>query len=133
MQNFVTCRNVSCEDILIDLVIVVVVIDVNVGNDAREQGRGVIIAIEIASKMLPMDLLLIRQAAGWVNQEDDGNQPETAAGQSQGEEKCAHRPHGASQPPKPATGGASTSYPHHPPTPPELKALRKAQCAFTLY
>jgi len=35
----------------------------------------------------------------------------TAAGQSQGGGKCAHRPRGASQPPKPTTNGASTSFP----------------------
>lgn len=48
-------------------------------------------------------------------QEDDetGQQEPaaTAAGQSQGGGKCAHRPRGASQPPKPTTDGASTSFP----------------------
>ncbi|KAF7414049.1 hypothetical protein HZH68_002538 [Vespula germanica] len=51
------------------------------------------------------------------DQEDDAaaeQEPGTAgeAGwKSQGGGKCAHRPRGASQPPKPSTAGASTSFP----------------------
>lgn len=51
--------------------------------------------------------------AGCRYQEDDetGQQePAATAGQSQGGGKCAHRPRGASQPPKPTTDGASTSF-----------------------
>lgn len=64
---------------------------------------------------------------GYQDDDDDeaGQQrPETAttaataaAGQSQGGGKCAHRPRGASQPPKPTTDGASTSFPRRLPSP----------------
>lgn len=50
-------------------------------------------------------------AAGHQAKQADEQEPGTAAGQSQGGGKCAHRPRGASQPPKPTTGGASTSFP----------------------
>lgn len=65
---------------------------------------------------------LARVASAIRYQKDKVNQqePTTAAGQSQGGGKCAHRPRGASQPPKPTTDGASTSFPvaysSHPPT-----------------
>ncbi|KAL2746330.1 hypothetical protein V1477_004700 [Vespula maculifrons] len=57
------------------------------------------------------------------DQEDDAaaeQEPGTAgeAGwKSQGGGKCAHRPRGASQPPKPSTAGASTSFPFARPLP----------------
>lgn len=50
----------------------------------------------------------------WYQKDNETDQQEptaAAAGQSQGGGKCAHRPRGASQPPKPTTDGASTSFP----------------------
>lgn len=63
---------------------------------------------------------------GYQEDDETGQQEPAAAaaGQSQGGGKCAHRPRGASQPPKPTTDGASTSFPvaFPSPLPPSLPA-----------